>query len=152
MSPNPATRTRHPLQLRETEGTTPGPSRLGLLGLMGPHAIHWPSNPKLPSLMATGNRCLRPNLVLMPYSGHRGRQLCTGVHRCRDVQARNWWVLHHGLHMLPLHSLLLLLPRICNVSRRNQLYRSRQLHRSRLLYRSRLDSQRGCALQWVLHY
>ena len=145
-SPDPATRTRHPLQLWETEGTTPGPSRLGLLGLMGPHAIHWPSNLKLPSLMATWNRCLRPNLVLMSFSGHRGHQLCTGVHHCRDVQARNWQVLRHWLHMLPLYSLLLLLPCICHVSHGNQLYRSRQLHRSRL------DSQRGCALQWVLHY
>ena len=145
--PDPATRTCHPLQLRKTEGTTPGPSRLGLLGLMVPHAIHWPSNLKLlPSLMATWNRRLRPNLVLMPYIGHHGRQLCAGVHRCRDVQARNRWVLRHGLHMLPLHSLLWLLPRICNVSRGNQWYRSRQLHRSRL------DSQRGCARQWVLHY
>ena len=114
---------------------------------MVPHAIHWPSNLKLlPSLMATWNRRLRPNLVLMPYIGHHGRQLCAGVHRCRDVQARNRWVLRHGLHMLPLHSLLWLLPRICNVSRGNQWYRSRQLHRSRL------DSQRGCARQWVLHY
>ena len=119
---------------------------------MGPHAIHWPSNLKLLSLMVTWNRCLRPNLVLMPYSGHRGRHLCAGIHRCRDVQARNRRVLRHWLHMLSLHSLLLVLPPICNVSRGNQLYRSRELHRSRLLYRSRLDSQRGCALQWVLHY